>query len=92
MSNAPPPKDRNVYGALVADGDADIFLTYCTNALQAARENATPQVVQLPQAVAVGADYGLTLVKGGRPEAGRLVEFAVSAANLPSLPLVRAQA
>ncbi len=33
-------RGRTVYGALIADGKADIFLTYCTNALLAQRENA----------------------------------------------------
>ena len=35
----PPPTDRSVYGVLVAEGKADVFLTYCTNALTARREN-----------------------------------------------------
>jgi ABC-type molybdate transport system substrate-binding protein len=36
-SPATPP-DRNVYGALVAGGEADIFITYRTNATIALRE------------------------------------------------------
>jgi molybdate transport system substrate-binding protein len=33
------PPGRTIYGALVADGKADIFLTYCTGALEAQRQN-----------------------------------------------------
>ncbi len=43
----PPPKDRSVYGVVVAEGKADIFLTYCTNAVVAERENAGQQIVAL---------------------------------------------
>ena len=28
----PPPRDRSVYGVLLAENRADVFLTYCTNA------------------------------------------------------------
>ena len=34
----PPPKDRSVYTMLMAEKKADVFLTYCTNAILAARE------------------------------------------------------
>ena len=37
-SPAPPP-GRNVYGELVAGGQADAFVTYCTNATAARREH-----------------------------------------------------
>jgi len=31
-NSPPPPRDRNVYGMLIATGQADAFVTYCTNA------------------------------------------------------------
>jgi ABC-type molybdate transport system substrate-binding protein len=77
-NSAPPPKGRNVYGWHVAEGRADIFLTYCTNALPARTENAGQQVVQLPESLAVGADYGLTIVSGASPGADRLAKFILS--------------
>lgn len=43
-----PPADRSVYGTLIERGEADLFLTYCTNALVAAREVAGAKVVGLP--------------------------------------------
>ncbi len=77
--NSPPaPKDRNVYGAVVADGQADIFLTYCTNAVVAKRENPAQQIVALPDTLAVGADYGLTVVKGASGNAEKLAAFILS--------------
>ena len=64
---------------LVANGAADIFLTYCTNVLAARRENAGQQVVALPDALAVGADYGLTVMREAAPAAYRLALFILSA-------------
>jgi molybdate transport system substrate-binding protein len=77
-SSPSPPAGRNVYGALIADGKADIFLTYCTNALLAQRENAGQQIVALPDALAVGADYGLTVVSDASPGAYRFALFILS--------------
>jgi molybdate transport system substrate-binding protein len=56
-----------------------MFLTYCTNASQAAREVPGLEVVPLPPPLAVGADYGLTVLTGARAErAGRLGSFILS--------------
>ncbi len=77
-NSPPPPKDRNVYGKVVADGQADIFLTYCTNAIVAQRENAGQRVVALPASLAVGADYGMTVINGASPQAERFAAFILS--------------
>jgi ABC-type molybdate transport system substrate-binding protein len=74
----PPPKDRSQYGQMVAEGRADLFLTYCTNALEARAENPGQQIVQVPEALAVGADYGLTVIEGARPQAGRFADFVLA--------------
>jgi len=74
----PPPKDRSVYAALVAGGEADIFLTYCTNALVAQKEDPRLGVVQVPDALAVSAKYGLTLMKGAGPSAPAFADFVMS--------------
>ena len=70
-SSPPVPQGRSVYGELVAQGAADIFLTYCTNAMAAQRENPAQQIVPLPDALAVGADYGLTVMNGASVPAYR---------------------
>jgi ABC-type molybdate transport system substrate-binding protein len=77
-NSPPPPKDRSVYGKVVADGQADIFLTYCTGAIVAQRENPGQQVVQLPASLAVGADYGMTVIDGTPPQAAKLAAFILS--------------
>ena len=74
----PPPADRSTYAALVADRKADIFLTYCTNATQAVRDVPGARVLAIPEALAVSASYGLTVLEGARPAAQRFALFIVS--------------
>jgi molybdate transport system substrate-binding protein len=63
----PPPAERNVYGDLVANGRADIFLTYCTNVRLAIAEQPRLKQTALPAELAVGADYGLAVLKSAGP-------------------------
>jgi molybdenum ABC transporter molybdate-binding protein len=65
-----PPANRNVYGVLVETGQADVFLTYCTNAQIAVVEVPALRLVKLPAALSVGADYGVA-VRTGAPTAAR---------------------
>ena len=76
--SAKAPPDRNTYGWHVAEGHADIFLTYCTNATEAQKQNPSQQVVALPGTLAVGADYGLTVIKGAPATAQYLAQFILS--------------
>jgi len=76
---SPPPKDRSVYTMLMAEDRADVFLTYCTNGILAARELPALKVVPLPETLAVGADYGLTVINGASEPAVRLARFILSA-------------
>ena len=77
-SSASSTQGRSIYGELVAQGVADIFLTYCTNAHAARRENPSQQIVQLPEALAVGAEYGLTVIKTALAPARNFAEFVLS--------------
>ncbi|ESR25186.1 molybdate ABC transporter substrate-binding protein [Lutibaculum baratangense] len=72
-----PDTPRSVYGWVMEEGKADIFLTYCTNAVVAAREVAGLEVVEIPDELNVGADYGL-IVLSDLPAAGNLADFIVS--------------
>jgi ABC-type molybdate transport system substrate-binding protein len=74
-----PPADRVVYGLLVARGAADIFLTYYTNALAARQEEPQLAIVQIPEHLAVGADYGIMVLRNASPAAQDLVRFVRSA-------------
>jgi molybdate transport system substrate-binding protein len=73
-----PPAGRNVYGWHIAEGRADIFLTYCTGAVVAQRENPAQHIVALPEPLAVGADYGLTVMNDASAAASRFALFIVA--------------
>ena len=81
MPSAQPPAGRAVYGWHVAEGRADIFLAYCTARVQAEKQNPDQQIVELPDNLAVGADYGLTVIAGASPAAEAFVEFIPSSAG-----------
>jgi ABC-type molybdate transport system substrate-binding protein len=77
--NAPTaPPGRTIYGVLVAEGKADIFLTYCTGALEAQKQNAGQQIVSIVDELAVGADYGLTVLTRASPQAYQFAMFILS--------------
>ena len=74
----PPPAERSVYAALMASGQADLFLTYCTNATQALREEPTLRQVKVPPAIDVAASYGVTLLNGASSPAASFVAHLLS--------------
>jgi molybdenum ABC transporter molybdate-binding protein len=77
--SAAPPAGRVVYGWHVAEGRADIFLTYCTNALAAQKQNPGQQSVALPDSLAVGADYGMAVMNGASTAAQGFADFILAA-------------
>jgi ABC-type molybdate transport system substrate-binding protein len=77
-NSPPPPTDRTAYGMIVAKGEADVFLTYCTNAMLARQEEPKLQVVTIPVNLNVGADYGLVVMKDAKPAANRFADFLIS--------------
>jgi ABC-type molybdate transport system substrate-binding protein len=79
--SATPPAGRTTYGWHVAEGRADIFLTYCTNALAAQNENPGQQIIALPESLAVSADYGMTVMNAAPAAARAFADFIVSAAG-----------
>jgi len=72
------PPGHSVYAMLIAEGKADVFLTYCTNAAEAKKETAAASVVALPDEFTVGADYGLTVLAGASADAYRFAMFILA--------------
>jgi molybdate transport system substrate-binding protein len=54
--SAKAPEGRNQYGWVMAEQKADIFLTYCTNAVLAQKEVQALKIIRIPEALSVGAD------------------------------------
>jgi molybdenum ABC transporter molybdate-binding protein len=79
--SAKAPEGRNTYGWVMESGQADLFLTYCTNAVLAQKEVPGLQIVAVPAELAVGADYGLVVLDGAPAEAWRLAFYILSPAG-----------
>lgn len=75
------PEGRNPYAWVMTEDRADLFLTYCTNAVLARRDTPELQLIRIPEALGVGADYGLSILAPDRPDAVRLALFILSPAG-----------
>lgn len=73
-----PPPGQTLYGMLIATRQIDTFLTYCTNAMAAKREDPQRQMIALPDTLSVAADYGLTVLNGSSPDAYRFAMYILS--------------
>ena len=73
------PAGRNQYAWVMEDGKADVFLTYCTNAVLAKKELPRLQIVQIRPDLNVGADYGMVVLKNAPPAALELARFIAGA-------------
>ena len=72
------PEGRNQYGWVMGEKKADVFLTYCTNAVLAKKEVQSLKIIRIPEALSVGADYGLLVRNGAPVEAWRLAMYILS--------------
>src|SRR5262249_46905092 len=73
-----PPAGRGTYAWIMDTGQADVFLTYCTNAVASQREVPRRKVVPLPPELQVGAAYGLTVRKAAPVVARDFAAFVLS--------------
>jgi molybdate transport system substrate-binding protein len=69
------PEGRNPYAWVMEGKKADLFLTYCTNAVLAKKELPQLQIVPIGPELSVGADYGMVVLEGASNEAWRLAMF-----------------
>lgn len=73
-----PPAGRGTYAWVMDQGKADIFLTYCTNAVAAQREVPRLKIVAVPASLQVSARYGLSWRTGTDDGAAQLAQFILS--------------
>ena len=76
-NSPPPPAGRNVYGMLVATGQADVFLTYCTNAVAARAQAPQLQLVDIAPEINVSAQYGVAVLEPGGADAQAYAQFLI---------------
>jgi len=79
--SAKAPEGRNPYGWVMSEKKADVFLTYCTNAVLAKKEVQALEIVRVPGDLSVGADYGLIVRNEASVEAWRLAMYILSPAG-----------
>lgn len=70
-----PPAGRDPYAWLLTDGRADVLLTYRTNARLAQKDTPDLEAVALPDALAVGAVYGMALLRPEKAAARAFADF-----------------
>jgi ABC-type molybdate transport system substrate-binding protein len=75
------PPARNQYAWVIEGGRADLFLTYCTNAVLARKDLPSLQIVQVPAQLNVGADYGMIVLKDAPAPAAELAAFVLGEAG-----------
>jgi molybdate transport system substrate-binding protein len=64
--------------AALRDGVVDVHLGYCTSARLRMSQLPELQLVDIPEALRVGPEYGLALVKGAQPAATDLMIYILS--------------
>lgn len=74
-----PPPGHSTYAWVMEQGQADVFLTYCTNAIAVLRAVPRMKIVSLPPAMQVGAAYGLTVRNSAPPGARQFADYLLSA-------------
>ena len=77
-TSAKAPEGRNQYGWVMGEKKADVFLTYCTNAVLAQKDVPNLKIIRIPEALSVGADYGLLVRGATSAEAWRLAMYILS--------------
>ncbi len=77
-TSAKAPEGRSPYAWVVTSDQADIFLTYCTNALQAKAETPALAIVTIEKTLNVGADYGLIVLTDAPTAAEDLARYIVA--------------
>ena len=73
-----PPPGRGTYAWVMDQGQADVFLTYCTNAVAAQREVPRLKVVEMPSELQVGAAYGMTVRDTAPAGARQFAQYLLS--------------
>jgi ABC-type molybdate transport system substrate-binding protein len=76
-----PPAGSSTYGWHLREGRADLFLGYCTATRLVESELPGARSIELPNSLATGAEYGLTLIANSAvpQQAARLAFFILSA-------------
>jgi molybdate transport system substrate-binding protein len=73
----PIPAGRDAVAYFLGERQADVFLAYCSAGKAAQRDIATLQIVPLADALAVGAEYGITVLRSDAAREAAAERFAL---------------
>jgi ABC-type molybdate transport system substrate-binding protein len=73
-----PPGNRNAYAWLMEADKADVFLTYCTNAVLAQAEVPRLKIVSISSNLQVAAAYGVTMKTSAQTKAQAFALYLLS--------------
>jgi molybdate transport system substrate-binding protein len=73
------PAGINQYAWVMSGAKADLFLTYCTNAVLAERELPGLKIVHIPPELSIVAEYGLVVLENAPTAAMEFARFILSA-------------
>lgn len=78
--NAPvvPTGKNNLVYFLEETKQADVFLAYYTSGVSAQQIAPDLQLIELPESLAVNANYGLTILKGASSDGEKLADYILS--------------
>jgi molybdate transport system substrate-binding protein len=77
-TNNAPAGGMDPVAAAFAGNRIDVFIGYCSGSKRLLAEVPTLQIVALPDAVAIGPEYGLAILKGADPHTGDFALFMLS--------------
>ena len=77
-SSEKAPAGKNQYAWVMKNGKADVFLTYCTNAVLAGKDLPALQIVQIAPELNVSAEYGMIVLKNAPASATKLAQFILA--------------
>lgn len=72
------PEGRSPYAGVMSSDQADIFLTYCTNAVPARAEMPALAIVSIGKTLNVATDYGLITLRDAPAAAQDLVRYSLA--------------
>jgi ABC-type molybdate transport system substrate-binding protein len=72
------PEGQSAIPYFLQSGRADVFLVYCSVAKSAVGRDPSLRQIELPRELAVASSYGMTVLRGAKPQAQAFADFVLS--------------
>jgi len=74
----PVPEGQSAIPYFLQSGRADVFLVYCSVAKSAIGRDPSLRQIEVPPELAVASSYGMTVLRGAKPQAQAFAAFVLS--------------